>query len=394
MNIAVIGAGITGIMAAYYLARAGHSVTVYESERYPAMKTSRANGGQISVSNSEVWTTWANVQKGIRWMFKSDAPLYISPKFSVSKISWLSKFLLNTLLDVYETNTRITIDLGLESRKLYEEIIKSEKIKFNYAKSGIMHVYKDEHYFADAQRVQSLYQNSGCEWDIVTRDQIEEIDPALHSMPSIIGGAWTPSDSVGDIHEFCIQLAQVMQKKYGVVFNFETEIQSPAQLIGYQGDYDRVVVSSGVGSKKLAKTLGDHLDIYPVKGYSITIDLDSHSKKHAPVVSILDDQKKIVCSRLGNKLRVAGTAELAGENYDITHNRIQPLLDWVHINFPEINTSGYQSWACLRPMTPDMMPIVSQSKRNPKMFYHTGHGHLGWTLSPATAKSLAELISR
>jgi D-amino-acid dehydrogenase len=140
----------------------------------------------------------------------------------------------------------------------------------------------------------------------------------------------------------------------------------------------------------LANSVGDSLGIYPVKGYSITIN--NVDPKHLPTVSLLDDQAKIVTSTLGNRFRVAGTAELAGENYDIRRDRIQPLLDWVHTNFPNIDTRDYTQWACLRPMTPNMLPVVKQSKKIDNVFYHAGHGHLGWTLSPATAKQVVELI--
>ena len=153
---------------------------------------------------------------------------------------------------------------------------------------------------------------------------------------------------------------------------------------------NKAAVSSAV---KLSKTIGDRLPIYPVKGYSVTVNLDEDSYDHSPYRSILDDQAKIVCSRIGNRLRVAGTAELAGENYDIRRSRIEPLLNWIHVNFPEVNTSDYHSWACLRPMTPNMMPIVRQSKKNKKVFYHAGHGHLGWTLAAATAQQLLDTIS-
>jgi D-amino-acid dehydrogenase len=156
--------------------------------------------------------------------------------------------------------------------------------------------------------------------------------------------------------------------------------------------YDQIVIANGVGSVKLARSFGDDLPIYPVKGYSITInDVDP---KYLPKVSLLDDQAKIVTSTLGNKLRVAGTAELSGENYDVRQDRIIPLLKWVHTNFPNIDTNDYTSWACLRPMTPNMMPIVKRSKKNSKVYYHTGHGHLGWTLSPLTAKMLVTLINK
>jgi D-amino-acid dehydrogenase len=182
-------------------------------------------------------------------------------------------------------------------------------------------------------------------------------------------------------------LSKVLEKEYDVMFHYNCK---PATLNYLLTDYDAIVIAAGVGSEKLANSIGDSLGIYPVKGYSITIN--NVDPKYLPRVSLLDDEAKIVTSSLGNRFRVAGTAELTGENYDIRRDRIQPLLDWVHKNFPNINTRDYTQWACLRPMTPNMMPIVKQSKRNDKVFYHAGHGHLGWTLSPATAKQVVELI--
>jgi D-amino-acid dehydrogenase len=385
-KVAVIGAGIAGITTAYYLAKEGYSVTVYEQERYPAMRTSFANGGQVSVSNSEVWTTWSNVKKGFKWMFKKDAPLLIRPRLDWAQWKWMAKFLYYTATGVYKKNTESTIALGLEARKLYEEIRIEEGIDFDHSSSGILHFYKDEQYFSAAKQAKSIYNNNGVEWDILSPLHTICIDPAIQDIKDIRGGAWTKSDSVGDIHKFCHEMERVLKSKYGVAFNYNWKINHLEEL----SFYDAVVVANGVGSEKLANSVGDSLSIYPVKGYSITIN--NVDPKYLPTVSLLDDQAKIVTSTLGNRFRVAGTAELAGENYDIRRDRIQPLLDWVHTNFPNINTHDYTQWACLRPMTPNMMPIVRQSKKNPKVFYHAGHGHLGWTLSPATAKMVVNLI--
>ena len=390
-KIAVIGAGITGILAAYYLVRAGHKVTVLEQERHPAMRTSFANGGQVSVSNSEVWTTWSNVGKGIKWMFQKDAPLLIRPEPSISKIKWMTKFLWNTLKGDYARNTAATIRLGMESRSFYKEIIAEEGLSFDQSYCGILHFYKDPQYFQNAISVKELYNANRCEWDILSPLKTVSLDPALGDLEDIVGGVWTPSDWTGDIHKFCIELANVLEKKYGVEFVFDFKVPTSIEEDLFEA-FDSVVVSAGVGSVKIAKMFGDSLPIYPVKGYSITINVREEDMRHVPRVSLLDDQAKIVTSTLGNRFRVAGTAELAGENYDIRRDRIEPLLDWVHENFPNIDTSDYSSWACLRPMTPDMMPIVSRSK-TPNVYYHTGHGHLGWTLSPATAKQLTYLIN-
>lgn len=385
-KVAVIGAGIAGITTAYYLAKEGYSVVVYEQERYPAMRTSFANGGQVSVSNSEVWTTWGNVKKGIKWMFKKDAPLLIRPRLDLAQWKWMSKFLWNTAKGEYARNTATTIRLGIEARALYKEIIQDEGILFDQTYSGILHFYKDDQYLQNAHSVKELYNANGCEWDMLSPLQTTSMDPALGNIQGIVGGAWTSSDSVGDIHKFCYEMERVLKEKYGVVFHYNWKINHVEEV----SFYDAVVIANGVGSEKLANTVGDSLDIYPVKGYSITIN--NVDPKYLPRVSLLDDQAKIVTSTLGNRFRVAGTAELAGENYDIRRDRIQPLLDWVHTNFPNINTHDYTQWACLRPMTPNMMPVVQQSKKNPKIFYHAGHGHLGWTLSPATAKQVVRLI--
>ena len=388
-HVAVIGAGVIGITTAYYLAKAGHKVTVYEQEPHPAMRTSFANGGQVSVSNSEVWTTWSNVKKGFKWMFKKDAPLLIRPRLDYRQWKWIAKFLYHTIKGDYEKNTAETIRMGLEAQKLYAQIKFDEKISFDQSPSGILHFYKDEKYFDAAVQAQDIYRKNGCEWDILNTERTKALDNTLRNVDGIVGGAWTLSDWTGDIHKFCIELSKVLKNKYGVKFHYNAPVDKH-EMLHLSGVFDAVVVSAGVGSVDIAKYVGDSLNIYPVKGYSITIN--NVDKKHLPIVSLLDDQAKIVTSSLGNRFRVAGTAELAGENYDIRYDRVKPLLDWVRTNFPNINTSDYSSWACLRPMTPNMMPITKRSDKNKKVYYNTGHGHLGWTLAPYTAKLISEQI--
>lgn len=388
-RVAVIGAGITGVTAAYALVKEGYDVTVFEEESDPAMKTSYANGGQVSVSNSEVWNTWSNVWKGAKWILKKDAPLLIRPSLDLDKAIWLAKFLYHTANNDYAKNTAVTIAMGLQSRALYQKIIADENLKFDQSPSGILHIYKDAKYWNQAIQAQEIYESNGCEWTLLDEKAVKQKDPALNDIKGIVGGVWTKDDWTGDIHKFCYNLSNILEEKYNVRFVFDCRVESHHVL----DLFDVVVVSAGVGSVKLAKRFGDRLPIYPVKGYSITIPAsDIVSYNAIPKVSILDDQAKIVTSNLGARLRVAGTAELAGENYDIRRDRIEPLLNWVKKNFPKVKTHEYSSWACLRPMTPNMMPIVRRSYISSKVYYHTGHGHLGWTISPYTANKLVEMI--
>lgn len=389
-RIAVVGAGVAGITAAYYLAKAGHDVAVYDRERYPGMKCSYANGGQISVSNSETWHSWSNVYKGIKWMFKADAPLLLRPGIDPDRWWWLLNFLKNTWSGVREKNTKHLIELGLESRALYEQIAVEESLDFDHTKAGILHIYKDPKYFSAAKDVQRLYEESGCEWRILTPSQVLSLEPALYNSRRIIGGVWTADDWTGDIHKFCTGLAAVLKLKYKVSFYHGVEVDSH-KLDDLTHLNNAVVIATGAEAADIASDYGDPCTIYPIKGYSVTITPPPGSSG-LPLVSILDDSAKVVCTNLADKLRIAGTAELSGYNYDVRHDRIKPLLGWLQENLPQVQADNYSQWACLRPMTANMLPMVGRST-NPRIWYHAGHGHLGWTTAAATAVRLATEIT-
>jgi D-amino-acid dehydrogenase len=388
-TVAVVGAGIAGLTSAYYLARAGYQVSVYDKEHYPAMQCSYANGGQVSVSNSQTWNTWSNVIKGLKWLGRKDAPLLIKPSLDWDKAKWLAKFLKHTANNEWARNTADTIRLGIRARELYDFITRDYGLEYDRVNTGILHIYKTQEYMNDAMLLQELYESNGCEWRIISSAfDIGKIEPSLKDVNGIIGGIYTKSDFTGDIHKFCTEMFKILNTTYGVRFFFDRLIEKIKEL----HHYDHIVIANGSDARHLSKQVGDNHPIYPVKGYSITINLDEKSAFHAPYTSLLDDEAKIVTSRFKNRLRVAGTAEITGDNWDIRKDRIDPLLKWVHKNFPKINTENYSSWACLRPMTPNMMPIVKQSSKDHKVFYHIGHGHLGWTLAPATAEILVKII--
>jgi D-amino-acid dehydrogenase len=401
-RIAVIGGGITGITSAYTLAKRGLDVTVYEKHRYAAMETSFANGGQLSASNAEVWNNWQTVIKGMKWMLHSDAPLLVNPKPSWHKLSWFAEFI--AAIPQYGANTTETARLAIAARDYLFEWAQKEGIEFDLKKQGILHIYRDKAGFDHAAGVSKLLAAGGLERRAVTPDEMRAIEPTLAGR--YYGGYFTESDSTGDIHKFTNGLAKAIQRLgvktcYGHSVTELSANQSSAFVTSFDGEqqsretYDAVVISAGVGSRALAAKLGDRVNIYPVKGYSITVELDDKaSQQSAPNVSLLDDATKLVTSRLGDtRLRVAGTAEFNGYNRNIRDDRIQPLIHWVEQCFPNVCTRRVVPWAGLRPMMPNMMPKVGPG-RLPTVFYNTGHGHLGWTLSAITAEMLADAIEK
>ena len=279
----------------------------------------------------------------------------------------------------------------------------AEGIAFDHRREGILHIYRDRKGFEHAGRVSKLLAAGGLERRAVTPQEISAIEPTLAGR--YYGGYYTESDSTGDIHRFTQGLAQACER-LGVNCQYGQDVlsvrsngsEARIELKGPEGvteqSYDGVVVCAGVGSRALARQLGDRVNVYPVKGYSITVNLlDEASRRAAPTVSLLDDETKLVTSRLGeDRFRVAGTAEFNGVNRDIRADRIRPLVDWVQQCFPGVSTRQVVPWAGLRPMMPDMMPKVGRG-RQANVFYNTGHGHLGWTLSAATADLLGELVA-
>tara|TARA_B100000282_G_scaffold53160_2_gene34303 strand:+ start:2533 stop:3681 length:1149 start_codon:yes stop_codon:yes gene_type:complete len=381
MKITVVGAGITGITTAYFLAKAGHEVVIYDKRKYPAMATSYANGGQLSASNAETWNSWKNITKGMKWMLKADAPLKFNPSFDVDKYTWIFKFI--KAIPQAQDNTFKTCEWALKAHSLYKQIAKEEDISFDMVEKGILHIYTDKNEFENARKVNKIYNKAGLERWEVSAEECLEIEPALVPPPKLLGGFFNETDFTGDIHKFCVNLFHVLKTRYKVK-HIQRELNTLRDI-----PKGPVVVCAGVHSRELAKSIGDDLPIYPVKGYSITIK----NPDIAPWTSMLDDEAKIVTARLGkDRLRVAGTAEFNGYNTDIIQKRIRPLIDWSERMFPGINTEYITPWAGLRPMTPNMMPIVKQSNRSKNVYYNTGHGHLGWTLSAYTASVISNKI--
>lgn len=402
-SIAIIGAGVTGVTTAYALLSSGYDVTVIDRQRYPAMETSFANGGQLSASNAEVWNRWATVWHGILDMTNPASPLLVNPAPSWHKYSWFAEFI--AAIPRYRANTIATTRMAIHARQLLFEIAEKEKIDFGLERRGILHLYNDRAAFEHGLEVSRLLKEGGLERRTVTSAEMRTIEPALTH--DYYGGIFTPDDATGDIHRFTrglaaactgarfLQEAEVRELRHtGSRIEITLDLGPHGDTHGEQITADGVVVCAGVGSRALAAQLGDRVNIYPVKGYSITVDLeDAPSQKAAPWVSLMDDSVKIVSSRLAaDRLRVAGTAEFNGYNYDIRADRIEPLVTWVRREMPQVNTSAAIPWAGLRPMLPDLMPKVGAGAL-PGVFYNTGHGHLGWTLAAATAEAITAIVA-
>ena len=376
--IAIIGGGVAGVTTAYFLGKIGFKVNLYDYNGI-AEQCSYANGGQLSVCNAETWNTYSNIIKGIKWLTQPDAPLAFRPDlWSWSKVKWVAGFLGATITNTYDRNTRKTIEYSLRSRELMYELIDEININFHQQDCGILHIYKNQKSWDKARKTLDNFKNS--DWGRIeeTSDLTEKYNIVSDN---VVGATITKEDGVGDIHEFCLQLHEYMTKNFDYELIKQKVIKE--DIIELKKSYDEVIVCAGAYTPQFLPKL----NIYPIKGYSITYDL----VENAPTVSILDDDKKIVASTFTNNVfRVAGTAELAGWDHKLRQDRINPLVKWVEEN-TFVNKDSYEKWACLRPMTPNMLPIVDKIDG---VWVNSGAGHLGWTMGLALAEKLTNKVLR
>ncbi|MDE2585027.1 MAG: D-amino acid dehydrogenase [Betaproteobacteria bacterium] len=400
MRVLVLGAGVVGVTSAWYLARAGHEVTVVDRQPGAALETSFANGGQISVSHAEPWANPRAPLQALRWIGQEDAPLLFRLRYDPALFAWSLGFLRECLPWRTRENIRRIVTLALYSRARLQALRQEQNLAYDHLERGILHIYTDQGEFEAAVAAGTAMQEFGLERKPIDADQCIAIEPALAAVRSqLVGGDYTPSDESGDAHRFTRLLAEHAAAQ-GVRFRFDAPIEKIAvaggQVAGVVagGDLllaDAYVVALGSYSPRLLRPIGLKVPVYPGKGYSVTIPLGPESV--APQVSLTDDGHKIVMSRLGQRLRVAGTAEFNGYNLELNTTRCQALTRRTLELFPHLRPAGEpEYWCGLRPVTPSNVPLIGRSTY-PNLWLNTGHGTLGWTLSCGSAAALADLMS-
>jgi D-amino-acid dehydrogenase len=405
MRILVLGSGVVGTASAWFLRAAGHEVTVLERQPGVALETSRANGGQVSVSHSEPWANPGAPLKILKSLGKDDAPLLFRLQPELRQWLWGLAFLRECLPHRTTRNIRRLVALGLHSRRMLAELREGLGLEYDRRGGGILHFYTDRRDFESSARSVRLMCELGCIRRSLTADEAIALEPALAPMRAQIAGAdFCAEDESGDAHRFSEQLA-ARAADAGVRFLFSTTVTrlvtvggrlTAVEALGADGwpvrhSADAVVVALGVQSVALLAPLGIRPRIYPAKGYSATFDVTEPSV--APALSLTDDEFKLVFSRLGDTLRVAGTAELAGHRRDLNLVRCDALTRRAAALFPgACDYTRPRYWTGMRPLTPSNVPYIGASPIR-GLYLNTGHGTLGWTLAAGSGQLIADIVS-
>jgi D-amino-acid dehydrogenase len=402
VRVVVLGAGVVGVAGAWYLARAGHEVTLIDRHAEAGMETSFANGGQIAGGYAEPWAKPSVLPKVLRWIGREDAPLLFRPRADRAQWLWALRFALECLPGRFERNVRELAGLARYSRDCLAELRSETGIEYERVARGILHFCTAQADFEALAQHAAEMRGLGVAREIKSAAQCHDLEPALrNSQVSVVGGVYSPHDESGDAHAFTVRLAELAEQK-GVRFLRETVVESleteggEVRAVRAGGERLRAeafVVSLGSYSARLLAPLGIAIPVYPLKGYSVTLALPPDAAPHAPTVSLTDESHKLVISRFGARLRCAGTAELAGYDTSINARRCEAIVARLRTLFPVLAGAGKaQFWAGLRPATPSNVPLIGRTRLD-NLFLNTGHGTLGWTLAAGSGRALAELVS-
>jgi D-amino-acid dehydrogenase len=409
-KVIVLGAGIIGISTAWHLAEQGHEVMVVDRQPGAALEASFANGAQISVSFCEPWANAGAPLKVAKWLLRDDSPLLFRPKLDPYQWRWGARFLTQCNDAAFARNVRQLVALGAYSHASLKSLVARTGIEYQRLERGILHFFSSAADFEAGAQAAELMRQVGVDRRVLSRDEVLKVEPALAAFGAQIhGGTYTPSDESGDAFVFTQKLAALCAER-GVQFLWNTDVQGLAAASGQirsvrvadretreERDLvaDQYVVAMGAYTAPLLRPLGVSLDIYPAKGYSATLKLKR--PQDASVVSLLDDTRKIAISRLGDQIRIAGTAEMAGYDNSLDTRtakaRCAALVKRYEELFPGVaDASEPQFWSGLRPSTPDNIPYIGRSKLG-KLWLNAGHGTLGWTHGAGSGRALAELMS-
>jgi len=399
MRVIVLGSGVVGVTTAYYLARAGHDVTVVDRQPGPALETSFANAGQISPGYASPWAAPGIPLKAFKWLFQRHAPLAIQPDGTLFQLQWMWAMFRNCDAERYAVNKERMVRLAEYSRDCIRALRAETGIEYEGRQQGTLQLFRTQAQFDGAAKDIEVLKQAGVAFDLLTRDQLGNAEPALANVrEKLVGGLRLPNDETGDCQLFTARLAQ-MARELGVRFRFDTAIErleiANGQVTGVVTDKgrmtaDRYVLALGSYSRLLLQDQF-RVPVYPLKGYSITVPIVDAAR--APVSTILDETYKIAVTRFDDRIRVGGMAEIAGYSKVLNPRRRETLEMVVGDLFPGGGDLARATfWTGLRPMTPDSTPIVGASPlRN--LFLNTGHGTLGWTMSCGSASVIADLVS-
>ena len=398
MKIAVLGAGVIGVTTAHYLAKAGHEVTVIDRQTGPALETSYANAGEISPGYSSPWAAPGIPMKALKWMFQRHAPLVIQPRLDWQRISWMARMLGNCTSAAYAVNKSRMVRVAEYSRDCLGELRAETGIHYDERTQGTLQVFRKQEQLDGAGKDIEVLKADGVPFEVLDRAGCLAAEPGL-AAERIVGGLRLPGDETGDCFKFTNRLAE-MAVAAGVTFRWGVSIEAleaeGGRISAVRTDQgrmvaDRYVLALGPHSPLLIRHLGIKLPIYPLKGYSLTIDIQDDGR--APVSTVMDETYKVAITRLGDRIRVGGLAEIAGYDLSLNPRRRATLAKSVTEMFPGGgDPDKAEFWTGLRPMTPDGTPIVGATPI-PNLYLNTGHGTLGWTMSAGSSRLLADLIS-
>ncbi|MDH2431600.1 D-amino acid dehydrogenase [Pokkaliibacter sp. MBI-7] len=400
MKVLVLGSGVIGVTHAYYLAKAGHSVTVVDRQPGPALETSYANAGQISPGYSAPWAAPGIPVKAMKWLAQRHAPLKLHPQMDTTMWKWMMQMLSNCTESAYAVNKERMMRLAEYSRDCFIQLRKDTGIQYNDRQQGTLQLFRTDKQVKASQSDIAVLERCNVPYEVLSMDQCIAIEPALERVrEKFISGLRLPGDETGDCFEFTSKLVEI-SKQMGVEYLFDTTVNKllsrGGNIIGVDtsaGELtaDIYVVAMGSYTPFLVNPLGLELPIYPVKGYSLTVPITNADA--APVSTVMDETYKVAITRFEDRIRVAGTAELSGYNLKLREPRRETIAMVVRDVFPDGgDVDKAEFWTGLRPMTPDGTPLVGKTQIS-NLYLNSGHGTLGWTMSCGSGKLLADVIS-